>query len=45
MTDEDDKDGSGGNKDSGRSDERLQDTKKNILSNVQSMFGECSKVG
>ena len=45
MTDEDDNDGSGGNKDSGRNDERLRNTKKKILSNVQSMFGELSKVG
>ena len=44
MVDEDYHDGSGDNMGSGRNDEHVLDTKDNILSNVQSMFGE-SKLG
>ena len=41
MVDEDYYDGSGDHVDSGRNDEHLLDTKNNIMSNVQSMFGEA----
>ena len=43
MVDEDDYEGSGDNVDSGRNDDHVQDAKKNILSNVQSMFGELDE--
>ena len=43
LVDEDDYEGSGDNVDSGRNDDHVQDAKKNILSNVQSMFGELDE--
>ena len=43
MVDEEDYEGSGDNVDSGRNDDHVQDAKKNILSNVQSMFGELDE--